>query len=147
MNSNETPKRVKYVPETELKSQRGAKPAVTLPLDDLLQSERIRIIVDELVAGKSKHAIVLEYAEKWNMPPKSIKFIMNEAIVYLHQIHSGNTVEEMRSEQVAKLEDLYNQATTTEKLKIIDLVSTTLGLYNTNLTVKSEDTIKLDLGL
>lgn len=147
MNSNETPKRVPYVAETELKSQRGAKPAVTLPLDDLLQSERIRIIVDELVAGKSKHAIVLEYAEKWHMPPKSIKFIMNEAIVYLHQIHSGNTVEEMRSEQVAKLEDLYNQATTTEKLKIIDLVSTTLGLYNTNLTVKSEDTIKLDLGL
>ena len=76
MNSNETPKRVKYVQETELKPYRGAKPAVTLPLDDLLQSERIRIIVDELVAGKSKHAIVLEYAEKWHMPPKSIKFII-----------------------------------------------------------------------
>lgn len=136
-----------YIEQTEFKSNRGAVAPTTFRTDDLLQSERIRIIVDELVAGKSKHAIVLEYSEKWKFPPKTIKNIMNEAIVYLHQIHSGNTVEEMRSEQVAKLEDLYNQATTAEKLKIIDLVSTTLGLYNTNLTVKSEDTIKLDLGL
>ena len=136
-----------YKEETELKAYRGAQPPVAMPLDDLLQSERIRIIVDEMVAGKSKHAIVLEYAQKWHMPPKSIKHIMNEAVVYLHQIHSGNTVEEMRSEQVAKLEDLYNNATTAEKLKIIDLVSTTLGLYNTNVTVKTEDEIKINLGV
>ena len=118
-----------------------------IKLDDLLQSERIRIIVDELLAGKSKHAIIMEYSEKWGWKPKSIKNVMNEAIVYLHQIHTGNSVEEMRSEQVAKLEDLYNQATTAEKLKIIDLVSSTLGLYNTNVTVKTDDAIKLDLGL
>lgn len=136
-----------YKEQTELKDHRGALPPTTFPLDDLLQSERIRIIVDELVAGKSKHAIVLEYSEKWHMPPKTIRNIMNEAIVYLHQIHSGNTVEEMRSEQIAKLEDLYSQATTAEKLKIIDLVSTTLGLYNTNLTVKTEDEIKINLGV
>jgi hypothetical protein len=112
-----------------------------------LHSERIRIIVDELVAGKSKHAIVTEYSQKWKYKPQSIKNIITEAVVYLHQIHTGNTVEEMRSEQVAKLEDLYNQATTAEKLKIIDLVSSTLGLYNTNVTVKTDDAIKLDLGL
>lgn len=136
-----------YVEETPLSTKRGAVAPTTFPVDDLLHSERIRIIVDELVAGKSKHAIVMEYSKKWNYKPQSIKNIMNEAIVYLHQIHSGNTVEEMRSEQVAKLEDLYNQATTAEKLKIIDLVSSTLGLYNTNLTVKTEDAIKLDLGI
>lgn len=136
-----------YVEETELSTKRGAVQPTTFPTDDLLHSERIRIIVDELVAGKSKHAIVLEYSQKWKYKPQSIKNIINEAIVYLHQIHSGNTVEEMRSEQVAKLEDLYNQATTAEKLKIIDLVSSTLGLYNTNLTVKTDDAIKLDLGL
>lgn len=136
-----------YKEETEMQSHRGALTPTTLPLDDLLQSERIRIIVDELVAGKSKHAIMLEYSKLWNCKPNTIKNIMNEAIIYLHHIHSGNTVEEMRSEQVAKLEQLYADASTAEKLKIIDLVSETLGLYDNNLTVKTDDAIKLDLGL
>lgn len=136
-----------YVEETELKTHRGAVEPVTLPLNNMLQQERIRIIVDELVAGKSKHAIVLEYSKKWDMSTKTVKNIMNEAVVYLHHIHSGNTIEEMRSEQVAKLEELYANASTAEKLKIIDLVSSTLGLYDNNLVVKTEDAIKLDLGL
>lgn len=136
-----------YKEETEMQSHRGALTPTTLPLNDLLQSERIRIIVDELVAGKSKHAIMLEYSKQWNCKPNTVKNIMNEAIIYLHHIHSGNTVEEMRSEQVAKLEQLYADASTAEKLKIIDLVSETLGLYDNNLTVKTDDAIKLDLGL
>jgi hypothetical protein len=136
-----------YVEETELKMHRGAVEPVTLPLNNMIQQERIRIIVDELVAGKSKHSIVLEYSQKWGMSAKTVKNIMNEAVVYLHHIHSGNTIEEMRSEQVAKLEELYANASTAEKLKIIDLVSSTLGLYDNNLVVKTEDAIKLDLGL
>lgn len=136
-----------YKEETELTRNRGVVAPTTLPLDDLLQSERIRIIVDELLAGKSKHAIVLEYSAKWNVKPKTIKCIMNEAIVYLHQIHEGNSVEEMRSEQVAKLEELYSSASTSDKLKIIDLVSHTLGLYDTSVKIKTEDEIKLNLGL
>ena len=139
--------RAPYVEQTELSTKRGAVQPTTFPVDDLVHSERIRIIVDELVAGKSKHAIVIEYSQKWNMKQQTIKNIMNEAVVYLHQIHSGNTVEEMRSEQVAKLEELFNGATTAEKLKIIDLVSSTLGLYNNNITVKTEDEIKINLGI
>ena len=49
---------------------------------------------------------------------------IEEAIVYC----LASSGRGMRSEQIAKLEDLYNQATTAEKLKIIDLVSSTLGL-------------------
>ena len=118
-----------------------------IKLDDLLQSERIRIIVDELLAGKSKHAIIMEYSEKWGWKPKAIKNIMNEAIVYLHQVHTGNSIEEMRSEQIAKLEELYTSATTAEKLKIIDLQSETLGLYDNKVTVKQEEEIKINLGI
>lgn len=118
-----------------------------IKLDDLLQSERIRIIVDELLAGKSKHAIIMEYSEKWGWKPKSIKNVMNEAIVYLHQIHTGNSIEEMRSEQIAKLEELYADATVAEKLKIIDLQSETLGLYDNKVTVKQEEEIKINLGI
>ena len=118
-----------------------------IKLDDLLQSERIRIIVDELLAGKSKHAIIMEYSEKWGWIPKSIKNVMNEAIVYLHQIHTGNSIEEMRSEQIAKLEELYADATVAEKLKIIDLQSETLGLYDNKVTVKQEEEIKINLGI
>lgn len=137
-----------YVEETGTEPAPDRRNIVTsFPLDDLLASERIRIIVDEMLAGKSKHAIVLEYSQKWNTQPKTVKNIMNEAIVYLHQIHTGNSVEEMRSEQVAKLEELYSSATTAEKLKIIDLVSETLGLYDQKMTVKTEDTIKIDLGV
>lgn len=138
---------------TEYRETTGLREAETeftsksTPLDDLLQSERIRIIVDELLAGKSKHAIVTEYSVKWNVRPKTIKNIMNEAVVYLHQIQSGNTVEELRSEQVAKLEELYKNATTMEKIKIIDMVSTTLGLYDNNINVKTSDEIKINLGV
>ena len=136
-----------YIEETKLDTQRGIKDPQTLPFDDLIHSERIKIIVDELVSGRSKHSIIVEYAEKWNIPPKTIKCIINEAIVYLHQINTGNTVEEMRSEQVSKLEELYKDATISEKLKIIDLVSSTLGLYDNRLTVKQEDEIKINLGI
>lgn len=136
-----------YKEETKLSVSRGKADPATFPLDDLLHSERIKILVDELVSGKSKHAIICEYAEKWNFKPKTIKSMINEAVVYLHQIHAGNTVEEMRSEQVSKLEDLYKDATISEKLKIIDLVSSTLGLYDNKLTVKQEDEIKINLGI
>ena len=117
------------------------------PLDTLRQNERLRIIIDELLAGKPKHAIVMEYTEKWNCKPLTIKNLMTEAIANLHHMHSGNTVEELRSEQVAKLEELYNQATISEKLKILDLVSETLGLYDNSLTVKTDDAIKINLGV
>lgn len=122
------------------------KNVATHSLDTLRQNERLRIIIDELLAGKPKRAIVMEYSEKWKCAPVTIKNLMTEAITNLHYMHSGNTVEELRSEQVSKLEELYNQATISEKLKIIDLVSETLGLYDNNLTVKTEDVIKINLG-
>lgn len=119
----------------------------TCTLDTLLQNERLRIIIDELLAGKPKRLIVMEYSEKWKTKPATIKHLLTEAITNLHFMHSGNTIEEMRSEQVAKLEELYGQATVSEKLKIIDLVSDTLGLYDNNVTVKTEDAIKINLGV
>lgn len=134
-----------YVEETQLKPERVH--VMAHPLNDLLQNERLRIIIDELLSGKPKRVIVTEYAEKWNTRPITIKHLLTEAITNLHYMHSGNTIEEMRTEQVAKLEELYNQATVSEKLKIIDLVSDTLGLYDNNLNIKTEDTIKINLGV
>lgn len=119
----------------------------TCTLDTLLQNERLRIIIDELLAGKPKRLIIMEYSEKWKTKPATIKHLLTEAITNLHFMHSGNTIEEMRSEQVAKLEELYGQATVSEKLKIIDLVSDTLGLYDNNVTVKTDDAIKINLGV
>lgn len=119
----------------------------TYPLDNLLQNERLRIIIDELISGKPKRAIIVEYAEKWNCKPITIKNIMTEAIVNLHHMQTGNTIDELRSEQVSKLEDLYSGATTSEKMKIIDLISETLGLYDHNIKVKTDDTIKINLGV
>lgn len=135
-----------YKEETPEKDRHNDR-ITTIGLDGLLQNERIRIILDELLAGKPKRVIIAEYAEKWNCKPTTVKNIMTEAIVNLHHCQSGNTVEELRSEQVSKLEELYNQATTAEKLKIIDLVSETLGLYDNNVTVKTDDTIKINLGV
>ena len=135
-----------YVEETPEKDRHNDR-VLSSGLDGLLQNERIRIILNELLAGKPKRVIITEYAEKWNCKPTTVKNIMTEAIVNLHHCQSGNTVEELRSEQVSKLEELYNQATTAEKLKIIDLVSETLGLYDNNVTVKTDDTIKINLGV
>lgn len=136
-----------YVNETKPLTERGAIKPTTIDTRQLVHSERIRIIVDELVSGKSKRAIVTEYSTKWSLPPKTITSMLNEAVVYLHTVHSGNTVDELRSEQVSKLEELYQNATTAEKLKIIDLVSSTLGLYDTNLNVKTSEEIKINLGV
>ena len=135
-----------YKEETPEKDRHNDR-KTTIGLDGLLQNERIRIILDELLAGKPKRVIITEYAEKWNCRPATVKNIMTEAIVNLHHCQSGNSIEELRSEQVSKLEELYNQATTAEKLKIIDLVSETLGLYDNNVTVKTDDTIKINLGV
>lgn len=136
-----------YIEETERTFKGYSNEVNGIRLDDLVQSERIRIIINELVKGKPRYKIIAEYAQKWETQPKTIKCIMNEAIVHLHNIYAGNSIEEMRSEQVAKLEELYNEATISEKLKIIDLQSSTLGLYNTNVTVKTEDEIKINLGV
>ena len=135
-----------YVEKTEM-TRRENDNVAAHPLDNLLQNERIRIILDELLSGKPKRVIVAEYAEKWQCKPSTVKNIMTEAIVNLHHCQSGNTIEEMRSEQVSKLEELYNQATVSEKLKIIDLVSETLGLYDNNVTVKTSEEIKINLGV
>ena len=134
-----------YVEETPMTERHNDKVA-TYSLDNLLQNERLRIIIDELLSGKSKYAIVKEYSEKWNCKPTTVKNIITEAIVNLHHMQSGNTIEELRSEQVSKLEELYTDATLSEKLKIIDLVSETLGLYDNNVTVKTDDVIKINLG-
>lgn len=136
-----------YVDEVAPNRNNDGQGILSHPLNNLLQNERIRIIIDELLTGKPKRAIVFEYAEKWQCKPVTIKHLITEAITNLHCMQSGNTVEEMRSEQVAKLEELYPQATISEKLKILDLVSETLGLYDNNLTVKTDDTIKINLGV
>lgn len=136
-----------YIDEVKPNRNNDHKSVATCSLDTLLQNERLRIIIDELLAGKPKRAIIMEYAEKWNCKPITIKHLMTEAITNLHFMQTGNTVEEMRSEQVAKLEELYNEANISEKLKILDLVSETLGLYDNNLTVKTSDEIKINLGV
>lgn len=136
-----------YKEQTKLQTDRGAVEPTAMKIPHLVHSERIRLIIDELVAGKSKRSIVLKFSEKWGLEQKSIQCMLNEAVVYLHELHSGNTIEELRSEQVSKLEELYENATVSEKLKIIDLVSSTLGLYDTNLNVKTSDEIKINLGV
>lgn len=136
-----------YIDEVKPNRNNDHTSVATCSLDTLLQNERLRIIIDELLAGKPKRAIIMEYAEKWNCKPITIKHLMTEAITNLHFMQTGNTVEEMRSEQVAKLEELYNEANISEKLKILDLVSETLGLYDNNLTVKTSDEIKINLGV
>lgn len=136
----------KYKDEVQPNRDNDHISVATHPLSTIVQNERLRIITDELLSGKPKRVIITEYAEKWQTKPITIKHLLTEAITNLHHVHSGNTVEEMRTEQVAKLEELYNQATIAEKLKIIDLVSDTLGLYDNNVTVKTDDVIKINLG-
>lgn len=138
---------MKQYKEITQETRRGNEEIAAHPLNTIRQNERLRIITDELLAGKPKRLIVAEYADKWQVKQATIKNILTEAIVNLHHLHSGNSIEEMRTEQVSKLEELYQNATTQEKLKIIDLISETLGLYDNNVTVKTNDEIKINLGI
>ena len=116
------------------------------PLDKIKQEERLSIIAEELIKMKSKRKIIEEYSEKWQCAPSTIRALINESIVWL-ATSVKVTREEMRTLNSERLDDLFEDADLKEKLKIIDLLNKSHGVYDNNIVVTTKEAISIDLGL
>lgn len=116
------------------------------PLDKIKQEERLSILAEELIKMKSKRKIIEEYSEKWQCAPSTIRALINESIVWL-ATSVKVTREEMRTLNSERLDDLFEDADLKEKLKIIDLLNKSHGVYDNNIVVTTKEAISIDLGL
>ena len=116
------------------------------PLDKIKQEERLSIIAEELIKMKSKRKIIEEYSVKWQCSPSTIRALINESIVWLSTTVKVSR-EEIRALNSERLEELFDDATLRDKLKIIDLLNKSHGVYDTNIVVSTNDPITIDLGL
>lgn len=116
------------------------------PLDKIKQEERLSILAEELIKMKSKRKIIEEYSVKWQCSPSTIRALINESIVWLSTTVKVSR-EEIRALNSERLEELFDDATLRDKLKIIDLLNKSHGVYDTNIVVSTNDPITIDLGL
>lgn len=117
------------------------------PLDKIKQEERLSILAEELIKMKSKRKIIDEYSQKWNCSPATIRALINETIVWLSTTVKISR-EEMRALNSERLDDLFEDATIKEKLRIIDLLNKTHNVYTQVVDVQSDKEIfKIDIGV
>lgn len=117
------------------------------PLDKIKQEERLSILADELIKMKSKRKIIEEYSQKWNCAPATVRALINETIVWLSTTVKISR-EEMRTLNSERLDDLFEDATLKEKLRIIDLLNKTHNVYTQVVDVQSDKEIfKIDIGV
>lgn len=117
------------------------------PLDKIKQEERLSILAEELIKMKSKRKIIEEYSQKWNCSPATIRALINETIVWLSTTVKISR-EEMRALNSERLDDLFEDATLKEKLRIIDLLNKTHNVYTQVVDVQSDKEIfKIDIGV
>lgn len=117
------------------------------PLDKIKQEERLSILADELIKMKSKRKIIEEYSQKWDCAPATVRALINETIVWLSTTVKISR-EEMRALNSERLDDLFEDATIKEKLRIIDLLNKTHNVYTQVVDVQSDKEIfKIDIGV
>mgnify|MGYP003301335009 CR=1 FL=1 len=122
--------------------------AAVMTLDDIRQEERIRRIIEELVAGKSKRFVIDKFSEEWSCSRLTMKALINEALVALAEENAPDR-ETVRTLNYNRLEELIDDCKSVrDKLKTIDLINKTCNVYDTNLNINAgEDTFKFDIGV
>ena len=116
------------------------------PLDQIRQEERLRILSEELVQMKPKRQIIKEYAEKWKCHPDTVRGLLNETLVWLSK-STPTGREEIRTINAERLDELFAEASLRDKIKIIDLLNKTYGVYEQNINLNPLDTeIKFSFG-
>lgn len=117
------------------------------PLDQIKQEERLSILAEELIKMKSKRKIIEEYVDKWQCSPATVRALINEAIVWLSTTVKV-TREEMRALNSERLDDLFEDASLKDKLKIIDILNKTHNVYTQVVDIKNDKEIfKIDIGV
>ena len=117
------------------------------PLDQIKQEERLSILAEELIKMKSKRKIIEEYSEKWQCSTATVRALINEAIVWLSTTVKV-TREEMRALNSERLDELFEDASLKDKLKIIDILNKTHNVYTQVVDIKNDKEIfKIDIGV
>lgn len=115
----------------------------------LAHQERIRLITNEIVKGKSKRWIVQWFAKIWEVEEKTVEAIYKETIIYLSQENEINK-EQVKVINNLRLEELIDECQTVkDKLSTIDLINKTCGVYTTDIQIsnKGDETFKFDIGV
>ena len=117
-------------------------------LNNLKQQERLKLISEQITAGKSRKEVTQYFVELWNCPRTTVRNLYNEAIVFLFK-ENPQTRDQLRDLNLARLDELYDECDTVkEKIKTIDTINKTAGIYETNLNVSNgSDAFKFDIGI
>ena len=118
------------------------------PTNQLVQQERMRLITNELVSGKSKRWIINHFSEIWGVSPKTVEATYKETVVRLSEDNKIDK-EQIRVIQNLRLEELIDECKTVkDKLSTIDLINKTCGVYTTDIQIsnKGDEAIKFDIG-
>lgn len=119
------------------------------PTNQLVQQERMRLITNELVSGKSKRWIVQNFSEIWGVDPKTVETTYKETVVRLSEDNKIDK-EQIKVINNLRLEELIDQCKTVkDKLSTIDLINKTCGLYTTNIELsnKENESFTFDIGI
>lgn len=115
------------------------------PLDQICQEERFRILSEELIKMKPKRQIIKEYSELWQCKPSTIRALLNETMVWLSKSTDVGR-EEIRTLNAERLDELFAEASLRDKIKIIDILNKSYGVYDNNINVSvTKNTI--DIGV
>ena len=119
-----------------------------ISLNQVTQEARIQKVADMLCKGWSRLKIRDVLTNEWNISKTTANTLIDETMIYL----SENTLAD--KEVVKKLN--YNRLdsvmdsceSVNEKLKTIDLINKTCGVYETNVNVTAkESSFKFDIGV
>lgn len=117
------------------------------PLDEIKQSERIRLMSNDIISGMSLTAILDKYERLWKVERQTVKNILDETIVNMSEQYKAYSKDNLRAINTAKAEELWADATTGQKIRILDLINRLYNLYEENVNVNSDDTFKFDISV
>lgn len=117
------------------------------PLDNIRQQERVEIIAMELLSMKSKVKIQKEYMSKWGCSRPTINAIIDEAMCWILEVDKTDR-EQIRALNANRIDYLFDEAKgVRDKTKLIDLLNKMYGIYETNVTINSDETVTIDIGV
>ena len=117
------------------------------PLDNIRQQERVEIIAMELLSMKSKVKIQKEYMSKWGCSRPTINAIIDEAMCWILEVDNTDR-EQIRALNANRIDYLFDEAKgVRDKTKLIDLLNKMYGIYETNVTINSDETVTIDIGV
>lgn len=114
----------------------------------IIHQERVNRVIDMFVEGKGRPTIKKFLMEEWEMSQNTANTLIEEALIYLN---NGVTTskESIKTLNYIRLENIMEDCTNVgEKLKTIDLINKTYGVYEQNLNINGGDnTFKFDIGV